>query len=139
MSKSQQIRDALAGGELPIAALHEKIGGPPQKINDLLNFLKTRGEIAFRGKGPDRYARLVKRRQGGPRPVTRKKHIERTTRPAPASRSLGDLLEENLIAAGFELRQVVTEQVEDLEKNSELVRAISYHARAEALYKARRD
>ena len=45
MSKTQQIRDALAAGPLAFRKLHEQIGGDDMKLRDLLFNLKYRGQV----------------------------------------------------------------------------------------------
>ena len=132
MSKSKQIRELLAGGELPVAAINEKLGGTYKQTLDLCKYLQHRGELKIRGDGAAHYARLARRIQGNS-----KQRRETPTGNAPAkTASLAELLADNYRKAGAELRAVVIDQVEAYQDNASIVRALAAHERAERLIAA---
>jgi hypothetical protein len=84
MSKSQQIRDALAGGAMTFAELHEKLGGDVKKLRDLVNFLTTKDEVSSMGRGATRSIALKGERK---RRAAEAPHSMRGKRVKPAGKA----------------------------------------------------
>jgi len=145
MSKTQTIRDALAGGPLAFRQLHLKIGGDDKKLYDLCCYLRTRGEIKIAAdedrtitllkSGGGRIARKGKRTAGKKavkRPYKRlaDKAAQRNSAGLPA------LALDNYIGAGALLRQAIEDGVEDLKAAIGLRNALANHDRAEKILAA---
>ena len=148
MSKSQNIRDALAGGPLSFRDLHLKIGGDDKKLTDLCCYLRTRGEIKI-GSDEDRTVTLL--RSGGGKRAARKgkrpagkKAVKRPFKRLAekvARRKLIDLPAlalDNYLGAGALLCQAVEDGVEDLTVAHGLRNALANHDRAEKILAAAR-
>jgi hypothetical protein len=144
MSKSADIRAALAGGELPLSQLLEKTGMlSSKKLRDLCYYMKTRGEVEIDVGGEELVIKLAGRRSPPPK---RKQNARKPRKSATMKRApkaikvrgpdLHDLALANLIAAGNDLRTAVKEQVEDIEADALLAGALSAHERAQNLFEA---
>jgi hypothetical protein len=144
MSKSQTIRDALAGGALTFRELHLKIGGDDKKLYDLCCYLRGRGEIKIAGdedKTVSLSARRAPPRKGkrsaGKKTVNRPyKRLADRHAPAANDADLRALALDNYIGASALLRQAVEDGVEDLAVAHGLRNALANHDRAEKLLAA---
>jgi len=88
MSKSQEIRDALAGGAMTFAELQAKVGGDAKKLAWVVGSM--RGEIRSMGRGDQRSLSLKAgggKRKGAAKRAAKKKHGKakdaRRTHPHP--------------------------------------------------------
>ena len=149
MSKTQSIRDALAGGPLTFHHLHLKIGGDSKVLSNLCLYLRAKGEVKI-GSDEDRTITLLSRRappQGRraksagkgklmKRPYKRIADKHARARPSSNGADLRSLAAENLIAAGALLRQTIEDGVEGLEQNFAIKHALDNQRRAEQLWQA---
>jgi len=147
MSKIQSIRDALAGGPLAFRKLHEAVGGVDKQLRDLLYAYGREIKV---GKDDDRTVSLKARRS--PPPKRKKpagKSAKKTTRrpfkkladrlaSSGNGASLRDLVLDNFLVAGAELRKAVRDQVDGVEDDEILMTALANHERAEQLHAAAR-
>ena len=161
MSKTHKIRNALAGGQLPLSQLLEKTGSLGRKSTyDLCCYLRTRGEVTIDTSSDDPVIKLTgskprsaskkkpgKRAQRSkapkrtykPRKIVTLKGIVRKHAGATASTPrLSDLAFDNYIAAGVQLRVVIHEQVDGVDEDVVLKSALDNHDRAEKLFRAAR-
>ena len=143
MSKTQTIRDALAGGPLAFRQLHLKIGGDDKKLTDLCCYLRTRGEVKI-GDDEDRTITLLKS-GGGKRAAPKgKKSVGEKAVKRPYKRlaakvardgaELPALALDNYVAAGALLRQAIEDGVDDLDGALGIRAALANHDRAEKLF-----
>lgn len=155
MSKSQDIRDALAGGALTFKQLHEKVGGTDKQLLDLCCYLRTKGQVKI-GSDEDKTITPTGRRgappqarraASGKKSAGKKKGGRKTVR---SYRQLADktvnghkggggyqsIVLENLVGAGVLLRQAVEDGVELDANNFGLKHAMDNYERAAKLYKA---
>ena len=146
MSKTQTIRDALAGGPLAFRKLHLEIGGDDKKLIDLCCYLRTRGEIKI-AADEDRTITLLKSGGGkraarkGKKPAGKKAVKRPYKRLADKAARHNDsdlpaLALDNYIGAGALLRQAIEDGVEDLDNAHGIRAALANHDRAEKLLAA---
>jgi len=145
MSKTQQIRDALAAGPLAFRKLHEQIGGDDMKLRDLLFNLKYRGQVKI-GNDEDKTVSLRRAPPQGKskKPAGKKgKRVKRPYKRLAEKHSrksngadIGALALDNYLGAGALLRQAIEDGVDSLDDNFALRNALANHERAEQILKA---
>ncbi len=154
MSKTKDVRDALAKGPLTFRKLHETVGGDDIKLLALLRNLQYRGQlkigtddertIKLTGKAPKERGTGKPRRRKATAPAiptpgatSYKDVADRFTsnKPLPADQ-LRSIILENLIASGAGLRKAVHDQVEGADDNAELRSALDQSERAERLFQS---
>lgn len=88
MSRTQEIRDALAGGAMTFAELHAKVGGDEKKLQQLLYVTR---DIRGMGRGEQRSYALVKVKGGGK--VAKKTQPRKKAKKKGAARPFKKLVE----------------------------------------------
>lgn len=160
MSKTQQIRDVLAGGKLPLSKLLEKTGLMSRKgTEDLCYYLQTCGEVKIDRSGEEPVIQLTGRRAPPPKragakgkkpagrkakPVKRRKAAGyrriafKFTKAVRNGHDLNTLTVENFRAAGEGLAAAVRTQVDGVDDNPALAAALANLERAGKIYDAAR-
>lgn len=151
MSKTQMIRDAIAGGKLPLSKIMEKTGLQGRgSVESLCQYLQSKGQVTIDRSGDEPVIasskgkkRKAAKRTGKPR---HKKAARKTRHTGARLRKIAaainaappyhQLALQQLIAASKLLRETVNHQVEGLEDNPLLTGAMLNAQRAESLAEA---
>lgn len=149
MSRSQQIRDALAGaGDVHFDTIMMALNAPAEdaaKVRNILSALRTSGEIVS-GAEPETFREgALKGKTTSSKPtgsrsapnVDRKKLRDIAAKAKePPDESMSGLAVANLLAAGDLLRATLIEQVTGLDENPMIKSALALHESAERLVRA---